>query len=209
VNRATVARKFSRLATNAVVARPRAWGVFRRPIQRLFDTLAPQWDTIRRPDHLAVYERALDALRSPPRRALDLGTGTGDGALAIAHEFPAAEVVGVDLAEGMVEAARRKAAGDTGVHVRFEQADASKLPYDDGSFDLVAHANMIPFFDELTRVTALGGHALFAFSGGAETPIYVPFERLRSELGRRGFTDFAEFSVPPGIALLARKGTSS
>jgi ubiquinone/menaquinone biosynthesis C-methylase UbiE len=174
-------------------------------MQRLFDTLAPQWDTIRRPDHLAVYEQALDALPSAPSRALDLGTGTGDGALAIARKFPSAAVVGVDLAEGMVAAARRKAEGETGMHVRFEQADASKLPYDVGSFDLVAHANMIPFFDELTRVTAPGGHALFAFSGGAETPIYVPFERLRSELGRRGFAEFAEFSVEPGIALLARK----
>ena len=205
MNRNAIARKFSRFATNAVVARPRAWGVFRRPIQRIFDSLAPQWDTIRRPDHLAVYERALDALPAPPIHALDLGTGTGDGALAIARKFPSAEVLGVDLADGMVAAARRKVDGEAGAHVRFEQADASKLPYGDGSFDLVAHANMIPFFDELARVTRSGGHALFAFSGGAETPIYVPFERLRSELVRRGFTDFAEFEVAPGIALLARK----
>ena len=107
-------------------------------MQRLFDTLAPQWDTIRRPDHLAGYEEALDALPSPPRNALDLGTGTGDGALAIARKFPSAEVVGVDLAEQMVAAARHKADGEVGVHVRFEQADASKLPYDRASFDLVA-----------------------------------------------------------------------
>jgi len=45
-----------------------------------------------------------------------------------------------------------------------------------------------------------------AFSGGAETPIYVPPDRLRRELGRRGFADFADFSTDPGTALLARKG---
>ena len=54
---------------------------------------------------------------------------------------------------------------------------------------------MIPFFDELARVVAPGGAVVFSFSGGAETPIYVPPERLRTELGRRGFADFAEFSA--------------
>jgi hypothetical protein len=55
-------------------------------------------------------------------------------------------------------------------------------------------------------VLAPGGQALFAFSAGPETPIYVPAERLRAELGRRGFTEFAEFAAGNGTALLARKG---
>ena len=58
---------------------------------------------------------------------------------------------------------------------------------------------------ELARVTAPGGSVVFSFSGGAETPIYVPFERLRSELGRRGFTEFADFSVGRGTSLVAKK----
>jgi len=209
VNRLALGRRLSRIATNAVVARPGAWSVFRRPIRRLFDTLAPQWDTIRRPDHLAVYERALDALPAPPPRALDVGTGTGDGAIAIARKFPSADVVGVDLSAQMVAGARKKLEGESGLRVRFEQADASKLPFDDRSFELVAHANMIPFFDELTRVVAPNGYVLFAFSGGAGTPIYVPPERLRRELERRGFADFAEFTDEPGTALLARRESSS
>ena len=68
---------------------------------------------------------------------------------------------------------------------------------------------MIPFFDELARVVAPGGSAAFAFSSGADTPIYVPFERLRRELEPRGFTQFADFSTGRGSALLATKRTRS
>ena len=55
------------------------------------------------------------------------------------------------------------------------------------------------------RVTAPGGYVLFSFSGGPETPIWVPPERLRQELGERGFTDFADFQADAGTAFLARK----
>ncbi len=209
MNRVAIGRKFARLATNAVVARPRLWRLFRGLMRRQFETLAPHWDEIRSPGHLASYEQALDALPASPARALDVGTGTGDGARAIARRFPEAEVVGVDLAEAMLAQARLKLDGGLAERVRFEVADASRLPYPDGSFDLVAHANMIPFFDEIARVLAPGGHVLFAFSAGAETPIYVPFDRLRAELARRGFAEFAEFEAGQTTALLARKLASS
>ena len=209
MNRQELGRRLARLTTNAVMRSPRLWRVFRPLTRWQFHSLASQWDTILQPDHLAPYERALDALPSAPRRALDLGTGTGAGALAIARRFPDAEVTGADLTEGMVAEARRKLSPDLERRVHFEVADASALPYEDGSFELVAHANMIPFFDELARVLADGGHALFAFSGGAETPIYVPPERLRIELQRRGFSDFADFSAGRGTAFLARKAVDS
>ena len=141
-----------------------------------------------------------------PARALDLGTGTGQGAFALARRFPSAEIVGVDLAEAMLAEARRKTPAELADRVRFESGDASALSFPDASFGLVAHANMIPFFDELDRVLQPGGQAVFAFSFGPATPIYVTPERLRNELERRGFTEFAEFAVGKGTALLARKG---
>ena len=162
---------------------------------------------MRDPTHLAPYEAALAAVDPAPSSALDLGTGTGQGAFAIARRFPDAQVVGVDLADAMLAEARRKTPAELAEHVRFENGDASALPFPDASFDLVAHANMIPFFDELTRVLAPGGQAVFAFSLGPGTPIYVPPERLRLQLERRGFTEFAEFAAGNGTALLARKGT--
>jgi SAM-dependent methyltransferase len=201
-----IGRRFARLVTNQVVRRPRLWRVFRSPLRMQFEQLAPRWDEILMPDHLAPYEAALEAVEPAPRRALDLGTGTGSGAFAIVRRFPEVEVIGIDLAPAMINEARRKTPPELAERVRFEVGDASRLAERDGAFDLVAHANMIPFFDELDRVLAPGGMAIFAFSGGAETPIYVPSERLRAELGRRGFTDFAEFSTDRGNAFLARKG---
>ena len=67
---------------------------------------------------------------------------------------------------------------------------------------------MIPFFDELARVVAPGGAVVFAFSGGADTPIYVPSERLRGELGRRGFADFAEFVAGRGTCARCPQGVA-
>jgi ubiquinone/menaquinone biosynthesis C-methylase UbiE len=170
-----------------------------------FDRLAPAWESMRRPGGLASFERALDVIQPPPRRALDLGTGTGAGAFAIARRFTEADVVGVDIAPAMVAEARRLTPPELARRVRFDRADASRLPYGDDSFDLLGLANMIPFFDELERVLAPGGWAIFSFSGGAETPIWVPPERLRAELSRRGFSEFADFQAERGTSLLARK----
>jgi hypothetical protein len=66
-------------------------------------------------------------------------------------------------------------------------------------------ANMITFFDELARVVRPGGTLVVAFSLGPQTPIYVDPERLRAQLGQRGFSDFAEIEAGRGTALVARK----
>jgi SAM-dependent methyltransferase len=200
----TLGRRFARLATNLTVRRPGLWPLL-RPLMRLqFNCLAPHWDRLREPGYMAAYEAGLGAAPAP-RRVLDVGTGTGLGAFAIAARFPHADVVGVDLSDDMVAEARRKTPPEIAGRIRFEQADAAHLPFPDESFDLVALGNMIPFFDELARVLAPGGTLLVAFSSGPETPIYVPSERLRAELGRRGFSQFAEFAAGPGTALLAQK----
>ncbi len=203
--RRTWARRSSRVATDLVVRSPALWRVLRPLVQRNFDVLAPEWDRLQSPGGLAPYEAALAAIEGEVRRALDLGTGTGTGAFAIARRFPGAEVVGVDVAAEMVEQAVTKTPSELASRVRFVEADASRLPFAEGSFDLVTHANMIPFFGELARVLAPGGHAVFGFSAGAATPIYVPPERLRRELERRGFSGFRQFAAGRGTAVLAQR----
>jgi ubiquinone/menaquinone biosynthesis C-methylase UbiE len=206
IDRVAIGRRFARLATDSAVRSPVLWKLFRPFVRRQFDALAPVWDSMRMEDTLAPYDAALAGIEGAPARILDVGTGTGAGALRLAQRFPEAEIVGVDLSDAMLEQARRNTPAERRERVSWLRADASALPFGDGSFDLVAHANMIPFFDEVARVVAPGGHALFAFSSGAQTPIYVPAQRLRDELARRGFTEFAEFDAGRGNALLARKG---
>jgi SAM-dependent methyltransferase len=204
----SLGQRFARLVTDVVVRQPRLWRLFRTPFRRQFDQLAPIWEGRRRPDTLVPFEQGLAALPEPPRQVLDLGTGTGVAAFTMARRFPAAEVVGVDFAAAMVDEARRLTPPELRDRVRFAVADAAKLPFDDGAFDLVALANMIPFFDELARVVAPGGAVVVAFSGGSGTPIYVAPERLRRELGRRGFDGFQELAAARGVAVVATKGAT-
>ncbi len=198
----TLGQRFVRFATDVVVRRPALWRLFRGPIRRQFDRLAPKWESIRGPDFLAPLEAALDRLPAPPQSVLDVGTGTGAAARLAGERYPEADVVGVDVAERMVDEARRLTDSP---RVSYKTADAERLPFDDASFDLVTLNNMIPFFDELARVVSPNGHLVVAFTGGSGTPIYVPPERLRRELGRRGFAEFAEVSAGRGTALLARR----
>jgi ubiquinone/menaquinone biosynthesis C-methylase UbiE len=198
-------RKFARFTTDQVVRRPRLWPLFRWLTRAQFNRIATTWDQRRTPEAFASLEAALAALDLSPERALDLGTGTGRAAFLVAQRYPDAEVVGVDLAEDMLTEARKLTPPELSGRVRFERADAERLSYPDGSFELVTLANMIPFFEELARVTAPGGAVVFSFSAGPETPIYVPPDLLRARLGEQGFTEFADFAAGNGTALSARK----
>jgi ubiquinone/menaquinone biosynthesis C-methylase UbiE len=198
------AQRFARLVTDAVVRRPVLWRVLRGRLRAMFDGIAPTWETRIGPHHLGALELALADIE-PPRRVLDLGTGTGVAARALAARYPEARVTGVDLSEGMLAEARTLLPGELGERVTFRAADAAALPFGGAEFELVTLMNMIPFFDELARVTRPGGHVVVSFSRGPETPIYVPRARLLRGLERRGFAEFADFSAPPATALRATR----
>lgn len=196
----TWGQRFARLVTDITVRAPWLWPLLRRPLARMFDRIAAHWDEATGPGRMVAFEAALERVPAEPRRALDLGTGTGDGAIAIARRWPAAEVLGIDVSPGMVAEARRKAP-----ELRFEVGDASRVEAPDGAFDLVAMNNVIPFFDELGRIVAPGGHLLVAFSRGADTPIYVRPRTLLRGLRHGGFEVVEEVAAGPGTAIVARR----
>jgi SAM-dependent methyltransferase len=84
-----------------------------------------------------AIEPLLDAAAvGPGLRVLDVGCGPG--ALSAAAAARGAEVTGVDLADGMLEQARRRNPG-----LEFVRADAEALPFADGSFDVALGAFLV------------------------------------------------------------------
>jgi SAM-dependent methyltransferase len=123
----------------------------------------------------------------------------------VARRFPETAALGVDLSPAMIAQARRLLPAELAERVTYQVADANSLPFEDAAFDLVVLMNMIPFFEELARVTAPGGYAVFASTFGPETPIYVPPETLRARLDAVGFGEFDELMAGSGTAFLARR----
>jgi len=173
-----------------------------------FDELARGWDErvgAGSVEHLAPLAAAALRVRPAPERALELGTGTGEGALFLAREFPRASVRGVDMSEDMISRAQAKVGLDPEGRVAFRVADAADLPFENESFDLVAQLNMPPFFAETTRVLRQGGHVIVASSYGAATPFYTPDSVLTRGFARRGVDEFESGASGPGSWWVGRR----
>ena len=71
---------------------------------------------------------------APGERVLDVACGAGQLALPAARV--GAAVTGVDIASNLIEQAQSRAQA-AGLPIRFDEADAEDLPYDDAAFDVV------------------------------------------------------------------------
>jgi ubiquinone/menaquinone biosynthesis C-methylase UbiE len=197
-----------RLLNRVIVRAPWVWPAFRGPVTRFFERSAPGWDVrtgAGSVEHLAPLAAALLHVKPAPERALDLGTGTGEGVLLIAREFPQASVRGVDLSEEMIRAAQAKVGLDPEGRIAFRVADAARLPFGDDSFDLVSHLNMPPFIPEIARVLRPQGYAIVASSWGAATPFYTPDAVLDWGFAKRGIEPAAKGEAGSGTYWVGRK----
>jgi ubiquinone/menaquinone biosynthesis C-methylase UbiE len=133
--------------TNADEVRAR----FGATAERVAEHAAEQVQTVR--DQLQSF-----VIPHGDERALDVGTGAGTLALALAPLVR--EVVGVDIVPELLERARAQAPAN----VTFVEGDATSLPFDTGSFDLTCTRRTLHHIArpervvaELARVTASGG----------------------------------------------------
>ena len=129
---------------------------------------APMYDQTAGMTYLSALWKLLPRVRVGPNPAvLDLGCGTGINLLEAARVLaPCRRLHGIDLAPGMIEEARRKAAA-AGVPATFEVGDAEHLALQDASFDLVICNSVYHWFPdraravaEMSRVLRPGGQAL-------------------------------------------------
>ena len=138
------------------------------------DTLIP------RPETELLVQAVLDwsALQAVPLRILDVGTGTGAIALALATHLPAAEILACDLSAAALAVARDNAERlDLAARVSFVQSDLldALTPELDagGLFDaIVSNPPYVPSTDAATMQTEVVDHephlALFAGEDGLE-----------------------------------------
>lgn len=90
---------------------------------------------IPRPDTELIVELSLERL-APRARLLDMGTGSGAIAVAVAHTRPDAVVTALDLSDAALAVARANAAAN-GARVRFLRSDWFSA-LDEEGFDLIA-----------------------------------------------------------------------
>ncbi|MEM1041257.1 MAG: bifunctional demethylmenaquinone methyltransferase/2-methoxy-6-polyprenyl-1,4-benzoquinol methylase UbiE [Bacteroidota bacterium] len=144
----------------------------KQEVESMFDAIAPRYDLLNRVLSLGIDVRwrkqavkmAGAALDRPPRRVLDVATGTADLAVEALKLGPR-EVIGVDIAEEMLEVGRGKLRERRLDHrVTLQRGDAENLAFEDGAFDLALVAFGVRNFEdlgaglrELCRVLRPGG----------------------------------------------------
>lgn len=178
-------------------------------VRAMFDRIAGVYDVMNSVMTAGLHhrwrERAVDLARvGPGSRALDVATGTGDLAIALAAR--GADVVGSDFSEGMLDRARAKSSA-----VRWEHGNALALPYEDASFDAATvgfgarnFSDLAVGLGEMARVVRPGGRVVVL---EITTPTRPPlstffslwFDRIVPLLGRISGEDQAYSYLPSSV----------
>jgi ubiquinone/menaquinone biosynthesis C-methylase UbiE len=158
-------------------------------------------------------ERVVALARPEPHwRALDVATGGGHTALAVAPHVR--EVVATDLTAPMLAAAERFIRGKGFTNVVFREADATALPFADGEFDLLTcriaphhFPDCAQFVREAARVLKPGGTALVIDNVVPDDVIAArhinAFEKLRDPSHNWAYTaaDWLGYFAAAGLAV--------
>lgn len=126
-------------------------------VTRMFDTISGNYDELNRVISFGVdikWRKKVVAMvnKTQPSRVLDIATGTGDLAIAIAASNPTAKVTGLDISAGMLEVGKQKV---TAAHledkVTMMLGDSEALPFEEHSFDAVTVAFGVRNFEDLDK----------------------------------------------------------
>ena len=167
-------------------------------VREMFDNIAPKYDLL---NH--TLSMSIDRVwrRAKPGRILDVATGTGDLAIAMARRIRDVQVLGVDLSEQMLAVARRKieARGLDG-RIVLDRGDAERLAVADASVDVATVAFGVRNFGdlgaglrELARTIKPGGKV-----------VILEFSRPRNRVFRALY-EFYSYKILPRIGGLVSR----
>jgi ubiquinone/menaquinone biosynthesis C-methylase UbiE len=172
-------------------------------LTRRYDAAATGWQrTVDRLGFPAAYESLLRQVADTdtPATVLDCGVGTGALSLALVRVLPAPfALTAVDVSSRMLEQAQRALRGAS-ADVTVQQADATALPYDDNSFDVVMTAHMLEHLadpadalHEMMRVLKPGGWLIVCVTRrsllGSMVSLKWRTHRMTAEQARRLLMD--------------------
>ena len=175
-------------------------------VREMFDNIAPKYDLLNHTLSMSidrVWRRRVvgEVRRAKPGRILDVATGTGDLAIAIARRTRDVQVLGVDLSEQMLAVARRKieARGLDG-RIVLDRGDAERLAVADASVDVATVAFAVRNFGdlgaglrELARTIKPGGKV-----------VILEFSRPRNRVFRALY-EFYSYKILPRIGGLVSR----
>ncbi|MBL4849065.1 MAG: ubiquinone/menaquinone biosynthesis methyltransferase [Planctomycetes bacterium] len=151
----------------------------------MFDAIAERYDLLNRILSLGLDQswrrQLVEALGPDPKHVLDVATGTGDVARAIAARYPRATVIGLDPSGGMLRAGAEKFTGA----VSAVQGDGQVLPFPDDAFSSASIAfgiRNVPDrslgLREMRRVVVPGGPVAILELGEPRGGLLAPFARF-------------------------------
>ena len=179
-----------------------------------YDRSVLQW-LLFGPSHRAMIRRIGAVAGDRPLKVLDVGCGTGVFAARLREAVPLARVWGIDLVPGML----RKGADRWKRHaegVQPVQGDSERLPFADGSFDVITCANSFHHYPhqehavrEMRRVLRPGGR-LMIVDGYRDAPwgwlIYdVCVANVEGAVHHASANRFRELFTQAGLTAIAQR----
>ena len=157
-------------------------------IRKTFDTVSSGYDN----PSLRFFRKSAENLSdfmelNGKEEVIDLATGTGNAALAIARRLPEGRVTGIDFSAGMLAQARARAEGMG--NVDFMEMDLQNIDFPDGHFDAASCAFGIFFLEDMmgslkhvsAKVKSGGKIAMCGFAEGSFAPnAELLYRRLES-----------------------------
>ncbi len=141
----------------------------KKQVEQMFDNISENYDGLNRIISFGIdlkWRRKVIEMvkKTNPKYILDVATGTGDLAIALA-DSDAKKIIGLDISAGMLQVGKDKIQKkELNKRIEMIQADSENLPYPDHTFDAITVAfgvrnfeNLEKGLSEIYRVLSPGG----------------------------------------------------